>query len=111
MKTATTVKNNLKHSYETFDYKVTNSWTAEKLTVANSDKGFIDFVKKLQKIKLNLEALGQSGEMANAACMGKIEEKLPLLVSTGTSLTQYLQTTTLCINLLRSINFKTDPSS
>ena len=44
---------------------------------------FIDFVGKLQEMKLDLESIGHSAEMANAACMGKIEERLPLAVSNG----------------------------
>ena len=54
----------------------------EKLKTVTSYKMFIEFVEKLQKMKLDLEALGQSREMANAACMGKIEERLPMSVST-----------------------------
>ena len=54
----------------------------EKLKVVTSDKMFIDFVEKLQKMKLDLDSLRQTGEIANAACMGKIEERLPLSIST-----------------------------
>ena len=45
----------------------------EKLKVVTTDKMFIDFVEKLQKMKLDLESLKQVGEIANAGYMGKIE--------------------------------------
>ena len=54
----------------------------EKMKVVTTDKMFIEFVEKLQKIKLDLDSLNQTGEIANASCMGKIEERLPLCVST-----------------------------
>ena len=54
----------------------------EKLKIVTTDKMFIDFVEKLLKMKLDLESLKQIGEMANATCMGKIDKKLPLSVST-----------------------------
>ena len=54
----------------------------EILNVVTTDKILIDFVEKLQKMKLDLESLKQTGEIANTACMGKIEERLPLSVST-----------------------------
>ena len=43
---------------------------------------FIEFVEKLQKIKLDLDSLNQTNEVANASCMGKIEDKLPLSIGT-----------------------------
>ena len=42
---------------------------------------FIDFVEKLQKMKLNLESLKQIREIAIPGYMGKIEERLPLDVN------------------------------
>ena len=43
---------------------------------------FIEFVEKLKKMKLDLDSLKQTSEIANASCMGKIEERLPLWDST-----------------------------
>ena len=47
-----------------------------------TNKGFIEFVKQLEKIKLDLETLGQVSEIANAGYIGKIEAKLPIQIST-----------------------------
>ena len=54
----------------------------EKMKAVTSDRMFIEFVEKLQKIELDLDSLGQTGEIANATCMGKIEKRLPLNIST-----------------------------
>ena len=54
----------------------------EKMKAVTSDRMFIEFVEKLQKIKLDLDSLGQTGEIANATCIGKIEKRLPLDIST-----------------------------
>ena len=53
----------------------------EKLKVVTSNQMFIDFVEKLQKMKLDLESLKQMRDIANAGYMGKIEERLPLDVN------------------------------
>ena len=54
----------------------------EKMKVVTNDKMFIEFVEKLQKVKLDLDTLKLTSEIANASCMGKIEKKLPLCIST-----------------------------
>ena len=54
----------------------------EKMKPVTTDKMFIEFVEKLQKIKLDLDSLDQISEIANAGYMGKIEKKLPLVFST-----------------------------
>ena len=53
----------------------------EKLKPISTDKGFIEFVEQLEKVKLELETLGQISEIANAGSIGKIEDKLPQLIS------------------------------
>ena len=53
----------------------------EKLKPISTDKGFIEFVEQLEKVKLDLETLGQISEIANAGYIGKIEDKLPQLIS------------------------------
>ena len=53
----------------------------EKMKVVTNDKMFVDFVDKLQKMRLDLDSLKQAGEIANAASMGNIEKRLPLGVS------------------------------
>ena len=45
----------------------------ELLKAVTNNKMFINFVEKLQKMKLDLEGLGQSAQMANAACIGKMK--------------------------------------
>ena len=54
----------------------------DKMKPITSDRMFIEFVEKLQKIKLDLDSLNQTNEVANASCMGKIEDKLPLAIGT-----------------------------
>ena len=54
----------------------------EKMKIVTNDKMLLDFVEKLQKMKLDLDSLRQTSEIANVACMGKIEERLLSSVST-----------------------------
>ena len=54
----------------------------EKMKVVTNNKMFIDFVEMLHKMKLDLDSLKQTSKIVNAACMGKIDERLPLSVST-----------------------------
>ena len=54
----------------------------DKMKMVTTDKGFIDFVEKLEKMKLDLEALKLDGEVANAVCITKLESKLPMAIST-----------------------------
>ena len=54
----------------------------EKFKVVTTDKSFVEFVEKLEKIKLDLETLNQLEEIGNAGYIGKIESKLPLCIST-----------------------------
>ena len=54
----------------------------EKMKGITTDKGFIEFVEQLEKIKLDLETLGQISEIANAGYISKIEAKLPIAIST-----------------------------
>ena len=54
----------------------------EKFKEITTDRGFIDFVEKLQKVKLDLESLSLSSEIANAGYISKIEAKLPINIST-----------------------------
>ena len=54
----------------------------EKMKNITTDKGFIEFVALLEKIKLDLETLGQVSEIANAGYIGKIEAKIPIQIST-----------------------------
>ena len=53
----------------------------EKLKAITTDKGFVEFVEKLEKIKLDLETLEIIGEIANSTVIGKLESKLPTLIS------------------------------
>ena len=46
----------------------------EDFKAVTTNNQFIDYVEKLLKMKPDLEALCQSAEIANAACMGRIEE-------------------------------------
>ena len=54
----------------------------EKMKSITTDKGFIEFVEQLEKIKLDLETLGKISEIANAGYISKIEAKLPIAIST-----------------------------
>ena len=54
----------------------------EKTKSISSDKAFIEFVEQLEKIKLDLETLGQISEVANAGYISKIESRLPFCIST-----------------------------
>ena len=49
----------------------------EKIKVVTTDRGFIDFAEKIEKIQRDLDALGITGEVANSTVIGKLESKLP----------------------------------
>jgi hypothetical protein len=53
----------------------------EKMKTITTDKGFVEFVEKLEKIKLDLETLKIIGEIANSTVIGKLESKLPTLIN------------------------------
>ena len=74
----------------------------EKMKNITPDKGFIEFIEQLEKIKLDLEILGQISEIANAGYISKIEAKLPIQISTKwwkLSQTSILKTKILVRNL------------
>ena len=52
----------------------------EKMKPVTTDKGFIEFVEKLEKIQMDLDSLDKLEEIANSTIIGKLEEKLPLLI-------------------------------
>ena len=53
----------------------------EKLRPVSTDKGFVDFVEKLEKIHRDLAALNITEEIANSTVLGKLEAKLPTMIS------------------------------
>ena len=53
----------------------------EKMKVVSTDKGFIEFVEKLEKIDRDLEALNVTEEIANSTVIGKLEARLPTNIS------------------------------
>ena len=53
----------------------------EKLKPINTDKAFIEFVEKIEKIHRDLKTVDMVGEVANATNIGKLESKLPSVVS------------------------------
>jgi hypothetical protein len=53
----------------------------EKMKIVSTDKGFIEFVEKLEKIHRYLEALNVTEEIANSTVIGKLEAKLPTNIS------------------------------
>ena len=54
----------------------------EKIKNITTEKGFLEFVEQLEKIRLDPETLGQIYEISNAGYISKIEAKLPIQIST-----------------------------
>ena len=52
----------------------------EKFKVVTTDKMFIDFVEKLEKIHRDLKTMKMLEEVANAPVIGKLESKLPTVI-------------------------------
>ena len=52
----------------------------EKLKILNTDKIFIDLVEKLEKIKIDMEAVDKIEEISNTNTITMIEAKLPSTV-------------------------------
>ena len=52
----------------------------KKMKVVNTDKGFVEFVEKLERIQRDLTALNVLGEIANSTIIGELESKLPTLI-------------------------------
>ena len=53
----------------------------EKIKLVNSDKAFVEFVEKIEKIHRDLKAVDMLGEGGNATNISKLESKLPSVVS------------------------------
>ena len=53
----------------------------EKMKIATSDRGFIEFVDSLEKIHRDLSTLNQLPEIANTSVLSKLECKLPAQIS------------------------------
>ena len=49
----------------------------EKLKSVSTNKGFIEFVEKLERFKLDLETLGVLDQIATISTVGKLEARLP----------------------------------
>ena len=52
----------------------------EKLKIPNTDKIFVELVKKIEKIMIGMEAVDKVDEISNANTISKIEAKLPSTV-------------------------------
>ena len=53
----------------------------ERMKVVNTDRMFLDFVEKLEKIHRDLKTVKMVEEVANATVIGKLEAKLPPVIS------------------------------
>ena len=53
----------------------------EKIKLVNSDKAFVEFVEKLEKIHRDLKTVDMLREVVNASNISKLESKLPSVVS------------------------------
>ena len=53
----------------------------EKLKVVSTDKMFLDYVEKLEKINRDLITVNMMEEVANATVIGKLESKLPPVIN------------------------------
>lgn len=53
----------------------------EKMKMATTDKGFIEFVESLEKIVRDLSTLSQISEIANTSVLSKLEAKLPARIN------------------------------
>ena len=52
----------------------------EKLKIVTTDKMFIDYVEKVERIKRDAETVNLIEEIANSAMISKLESKLPALI-------------------------------
>ena len=52
----------------------------KKLKVVTTDRGFVEYVEKLEKIQRDLIALNIIEEIANSTVLGELESKLPTLI-------------------------------
>ena len=52
----------------------------DRMKISTTDKMFLDFVEKLEKIRKDLDAVGKFDEIANAQTISKLESKLPQIV-------------------------------
>ena len=52
----------------------------EKMKTVSTNKGFIEFVEKLERFKLDLETLGVLDQIATISTVGKLEARLPPLI-------------------------------
>ena len=52
----------------------------DRMKVPGTDKLFVDFVEKLEKIRKDLDAVNKFDEIANAQTISKLESKLPQVV-------------------------------
>ena len=52
----------------------------DRMKVPSTDKMFVDFVEKIEKIRKDLDAVGKFDEIANAQTISKLESKLPQMV-------------------------------
>ena len=48
-----------------------------KIKVVTSDKGFVDFVEKVQRAERNMKAVGLLDQLSNAVILNELESKLP----------------------------------
>ena len=53
----------------------------ERIKLVNSDKAFVEFVEKLERIHRDLKTVDMLREVANASNISKLESKLPSVVS------------------------------
>ena len=53
----------------------------EKMKPVTTDKGYIEFVEKVEQMKLDLQALDMLDELANHSNISKLESKLPAMIS------------------------------
>ena len=53
----------------------------EKLKIVTTDKMFIEYVEKLERINRDLTTVKMIDEVANATIIGKLESKLPIVIN------------------------------
>ena len=52
----------------------------EKLKIVTTDKMFIEYVEKVERIKRDAETVNLIEEIANSAMISKLESKLPVII-------------------------------
>ena len=52
----------------------------DKMKTSATDKMFVEFVKKIEKIQRDLGAVGKFDEIANSQTISKVESKLPQVI-------------------------------